>query len=77
MTAVPGTDWERLLLAFLHDPPDKALDVRGHEQRAARYATAALGREVDSAAIKDAARAADPLAAAAERLPMPTATLVR
>ena len=35
-------DWEELLLAFLHDPPGKALDIAGHEDRAARLATLAL-----------------------------------
>ncbi len=70
MNGEPKTDWEALLLAFLHDPVDKALGIRGHESRAARYATAALDRTVTQAEIKDKARIADPRAAAAERLPM-------
>ena len=37
--------WDDLLVAFLHDPPDKALDIRGHVQRACRYASAAVGRD--------------------------------
>ena len=32
----PQLDWEKLLLVWLHDPVDKALDVPGHEARAAR-----------------------------------------
>ncbi|WP_022853903.1 type III-B CRISPR-associated protein Cas10/Cmr2 [Thermodesulfatator atlanticus] len=28
------TYWREKLAAFLHDPPDKALDIRGHESRA-------------------------------------------
>ncbi len=65
--------WEDLLLAWLHDPFDKALDIRGHEQRAARYAGAALDREVSRAELKRRTSTADRLAAAVERLPMPTA----
>ena len=59
------TDWEDLLLAWLHDPFDKALRVQGHESRASRYAAAALGREVSAPA--------DVAAAIAERLPSPAA----
>ena len=36
-----SADWDLLTTAFLHDPPDKALDIRGHERRAARYLEAA------------------------------------
>jgi CRISPR-associated protein Cmr2 len=66
-------DWDLLTRVFLHDPPDKALDIRGHEARAARYLEAALDREIDAATIKSDAGLADALAAIAERLPMPTA----
>jgi len=66
-------DWDLLTRVFLHDPPDKALDIRGHEARAARYLAVALGREIDAATIKADAGLADALAAIAERLPMPTA----
>ena len=66
-------DWEELLLVYMHDPVDKALDIRGHEKRAARYASRALGREVDRSEIKSSAALADQLAAIAERIPMPTA----
>jgi CRISPR-associated protein Cmr2 len=66
-------DWDLLTTAFLHDPPDKALDIRGHERRAARYLEAALGRPADISLIKQDAGLADRLAAVAERLPMPTA----
>ena len=65
--------WGRLLLVWFHDPIDKALDVRGHEGRAARYASRALGRDVSREEIKRFARMADPHAAKAERIPMPTA----
>jgi CRISPR-associated protein Cmr2 len=66
-------DWDLLTRVFLHDPPDKALDIRGHEARAARYLAVALDREIDASTIKDDAGLADALAAIAERLPMPTA----
>lgn len=62
-------DWDALAVAWFHDPPDKALDIRGHEQRAARYATAALGRDVEAKELKILA---DTIAAVAERLPMPS-----
>jgi CRISPR-associated protein Cmr2 len=63
-------DWNDLLLSFLHDPPDKALDIRAHESRALTYAAAALSREVTRQELHGLD---DQLAAIAERLPMPTA----
>ncbi len=65
--------WDQLLLVYLHDPVDKALDIRGHETRAARYAARALDWDVTRKGIKDLASLADQLASRAERLPMPTA----
>ena len=66
-------DWYWLLHAWLHDPIDKALDIRGHEARAARYASRALDSDVLRKELKDSASLADQLAAIAERIPMPTA----
>ena len=66
-------DWEDLLQAYLHDPFDKALAVQGHESRAARYASAALGRQVARRHLHRLAARADVAAAIAERLPLPTA----
>lgn len=63
-------DWEQLLIAWLHDPPDKALDIRTHVARGARYLSAALDRTVESTELK---LLEDSLAAVVERLPMPTA----
>ena len=71
--SLPETDWEDLLLAWLHDPFDKALRVQGHESRATRYATAALGREVSRKGLHRLAARADVTAAIAERLPSPAA----
>ena len=35
---MPANDfWKTKLAAFLHDPPDKCLDIAGHEQEAARF----------------------------------------
>ena len=70
---IASTDYERLLLVYLHDPVDKALDIRGHEARAARYASRARGWDATRREIKYSAQLADQLAAIAERIPMPTA----
>jgi CRISPR-associated protein Cmr2 len=63
--------WETLLLAWLHDPVDKAVDIRGHFSRALRYAATVLDREVTPSELKG--DLADQLASAYERLPMPDA----
>lgn len=70
---LPGVDWEDLLLAYLHDPFDKALDVQRHEQRAAQYASAALAKDVSRRRLHRLAANADVQAAMAERVPAPTA----
>lgn len=64
-------DWRRILLAFLHDPPDKALDIGGHVARAARYASAALGEEIGPEQLHQPGIPSDQLAAALDRLPLP------
>lgn len=66
-------DWYKLLHVWLHDPVDKALDIRGHETRAARYASRALRWDVTRREIRASASLGDQLAAIAERLPLPTA----
>lgn len=63
-----STSWRDLLVAWLHDPPDKALDIRGHVSRARKYVTAALSDTVSEAEMKDYS---DVLASIAERLPCP------
>jgi CRISPR-associated protein Cmr2 len=67
---MPPTNWEKLLLAWMHDPADKALDIRGHEARTERYLSAALGRRIERS---EYAGLHDQLASSYERLPMPTA----
>lgn len=62
-------DPQELLSAWLHDPPDKALDIRGHVGRACRCLATALGTAVDSSMFEHGH--ADQMASATERLPMP------
>src|ERR1017187_2001021 len=65
---MPIDPWYTLLLAWLHDPVDKAADIRGHVARARRYARAVMGDEIAEA---DLGGTPDHLASAYERLPMP------
>ncbi len=58
-----------LLVAWLHDPPDKPLRIRGHEARAARYLSAALSDTVSPEEIRR--HEGDHRASATERLPVP------
>jgi hypothetical protein len=67
-------DWTDLVLAYLHDPPDKALAISGHEVRACRYASLATGREVRR---EDLHGTEDQLASGIERLPMPSSEKLR
>lgn len=60
--------WQDLLLHWMHDPADKALDIRGHVSRAARYYSAATGQETSAAELKNTA---DAIASYHERLPVP------
>lgn len=62
--------WSDALVAWLHDPPDKALSIVDHVSRARRYASAALG---DAVTESDMQILSDSLASASERLPMPDA----
>ena len=66
-------DWHRLLQVWMHDPVDKALDIPGHQVRAARYVSHALETTVSRQDVKDSAAEADPIAAISERIPMPAA----
>lgn len=74
MTDARSSNWDQVLLAWLHDPPDKALSIRGHVPRARDNAKIALGDDdVSRKQIAEAVTEADPIAANVERLPMPTA----
>lgn len=70
--------WDEVLMAWLHDPPDKALAVSSlrqapsHESRRGELAKALLGSdEVSQSKIKKVTAAVDVMAAQVERLPMP------
>lgn len=67
---MPPEPWDTLLAAWMHDPPDKAADIRTHAGRAARYASVVFGRQVTEAELR---MEADQIASAYERLPMPPA----
>lgn len=69
----PQPFWDEILLAFLHDPPDKALSISGHVPDARDNATIALGDCITSRMLEDAVCAADPLASMIERLVVPAA----
>ncbi len=61
-------DWKHKLLAFLHDPPSKVLDLSRHgEQSGAAMIRAGFTEEE----IRDYNRPADHTAAAADRFPFP------
>ncbi len=72
-TALREADWADLLTAYMHDPFDKALSVKGHEPRATKYASAALGYDISRSGLHRLAAQADFNAAIAERLPSPNA----
>jgi CRISPR-associated protein Cmr2 len=57
----------------MHDPPDKALAIRGHVPRASDNARIAAGDHVSKKILEEAVSSADPLASSIERFPMPTA----
>lgn len=65
--------WKRKLSAYLHDPPSKVLDLRGHEEHAKRlYAQAGISDEQDLQNLKlNFAKESDWTAAAADRFPFP------
>lgn len=69
------TRWTQKIVAFLHDPPGKALDLRSvrhmpHEQLAEALQRIALGRP-SHADEKDRATRADHIASAADRVNFP------
>lgn len=58
--------WLLKTKALLHDPPDKPLDIRGHEGQAQRWAT-----QLGITLSRDAFQKADWIASAADRLNFP------
>ncbi len=72
MPATNETYWRRKFSAYLHDSPDKVIDLADHEGRA-RSLAQAEGFEPQQAARKDS----DHAASAADRLPWPRWQLCR
>lgn len=67
-----GTYWKRKLAAFLHDPPEKALDIANHEDAARRHqASAGLVDEEQRKALADSVKSCDIFDAAVERFGFP------
>ncbi|MCX6878611.1 MAG: type III-B CRISPR-associated protein Cas10/Cmr2 [Verrucomicrobia bacterium] len=66
MPAPDDTFWKSKLAAFLHDPPEKVLDLAWHKNRAKAHQS---GFDLEDAAFNTRA---DHTAAAADRLPWPT-----
>ena len=65
--------WQRKLAAFLHDPPEKAFDIAGHETRAAVYKTSVghLPDDETRDAVENAVKPCDVFDAAVERFGLP------
>ncbi|MBF2052774.1 MAG: type III-B CRISPR-associated protein Cas10/Cmr2 [Candidatus Sericytochromatia bacterium] len=71
MIQTPEYFWVDLLREYLHDPPDKPLDIKGHASRGRRYAEIAAGRAFSSEEHGGAGAWADQRASEIERLPLP------
>lgn len=71
-TETGPADWDRRLLVWLHDPIDKALNIRGYEARAARYTCRALGRPLTREELRIRASLPEYIAKHVEAIPMPT-----
>ena len=64
--------WEKKLAAFLHDPPEKVLDIVKHEDAASRHQTAAgLVDGEHRKSLADSVKSCDIFDAAAERFGFP------
>ena len=73
MMQLKETDWETLLRVWMHDPIDKALDMKGCAARAGRYRATALGNDAKQSMAPDLdVGLANKLAAISEHLPLPT-----
>ncbi len=60
--------WKKKLMAFLHDPPCKAMDIPGHEERAKSFRAAAGITDDD---YKEFRKICDHWASTADRFPFP------
>ncbi len=64
--------WKRKLAAFLHDPPDKAFDIRNHEESARQFMSGAgFADEDERKRLVSDIKVADHFASAAERFVFP------
>ncbi|MGL4853806.1 MAG: type III-B CRISPR-associated protein Cas10/Cmr2 [Lentisphaeria bacterium] len=61
--------WKNKLFAFLHDPPNKALDIGNHEETAKAFMQSAGFSEAE---LKDQNKFADCLASSIDRFPFPS-----
>jgi CRISPR-associated protein Cmr2 len=68
------TDWKKKLIAFLHDPPHKPFDIKGHEYNRGPLLRHLGLTEED---IRAWEKSSDWLAAAADRFPFPRANALR
>lgn len=66
--------WEKKLLAFLHDPPCKPLDIAGHNKARETFIRQA---GFDPADIREFDKECDWTAAAADRFPFPMASCLK
>ncbi len=71
-----SVDWNQKLVALLHDPPDKALNLIGHEQRAAEELLKIVLGSVPAQARLELAKHADHIASAADRVDFPAGVSV-
>ena len=69
------TNWESLLLTWLHDLPRGTADEVARRTRLARYASIALGRSVSEEELADGARLAEKAFARIVRIPVPEGAL--
>lgn len=64
--------WKHKLVALLHDPPDKCLDIRGHEDSARGFQVGAgLSDDNERLTLAQEVKVADHFASAAERFVFP------
>ncbi len=64
--------WKRKLMAYLHDPPDKALDIRNHEENAKAFQIGAgFTDEEERLKLLKEVKIADHFASSAERFVFP------
>lgn len=73
MDLPPDYFWGDLIREYLHDPPDKPLDIKGHAARGRRYAEIVVGREISAKEHQGEGAWSDQRASQVERLPLPNA----